>query len=120
MGIRLTVTGGGGDELRALNDWLGREDELRGRIQLVAEAPAEDEMGGGLDVLVAAVGSGGALAVLARSVGAWFSLQRGQHLRVTVVRPDGTRVEAEGDRVRDAAAFESILRTSLDGASEQS
>lgn len=65
------------DELRALLAWLRLEDELRGRVRIEAAFdPDGREMGGALDVLTVALGSGGAGVVLARSLSTWFTHRR--------------------------------------------
>lgn len=98
---RLRITSDEPDELRSLLEWLRREDELRGRVSLEgAVDPSGEQMGGVLDVLTVALGSGGAAAVLAGSLSTWFT-QRSSDVKVTVVGPDGRRIEVDARRVRD-------------------
>ena len=70
--LRLQVSAGPDVEtethLVALRDWLAAEEALRGRVELLARTPQPGQMGAALDVLAVALGSGGAGAVLARSV----------------------------------------------------
>ncbi|MGW3447327.1 effector-associated constant component EACC1 [Streptomyces sp. NPDC001076] len=51
-------------ELLALRDWLDLEDVLRGRVDVRRRMMQPGHMGAGFDVLMVALGSGGAGAVL--------------------------------------------------------
>lgn len=83
------------DALQSLVDWLRNEDELRGRLRLEPSSGGTGgEMGGLLDVLTIAMGSGGAGAVLARSLSTWLT-HRHADVKVTVRGPDGRSVEVE-------------------------
>ncbi|GAA2165045.1 effector-associated constant component EACC1 [Actinomadura napierensis] len=74
------------DALQSLFDWLRREDEFRGRLLLEPSGGGVGgEMGGLLDVLTIALGSGGAGAVLARSLSTWLT-NRHANVKVTVSR----------------------------------
>lgn len=91
--------------LRSLLDWLQHEDELRGRVALERKAARPGEMGGLVDVLVVALGSGGAGAVLAQSLSTWIG-QRRADLRLTITSDGRTRtVELDGKRVPDVQAL---------------
>lgn len=91
--------------LRSLLDWLQHEDELRGRVSLERTAPRPGEMGGLVDVLVVALGSGGAGAVLAQSLSTWIG-QRRADLKLTITADGRTRtVELDGKRVPDVQAL---------------
>ncbi|MFF3699000.1 hypothetical protein [Streptomyces sp. NPDC002221] len=88
--------------LSSLHAWLQREDGLRGRLRLEGSAAfseTSEEMGGLLDVLSVAVGSGGAGAVLARSLSTWLS-HRHTDLKVNITAPGGRSLEVDA-RVRD-------------------
>lgn len=87
------------EDLEALVAWFGEEPELRGLIKPAAAVPDAGELGALPDALLAAVGAGGAVSVLARSLKAFFSQPRGAKVRLTVTRIDGTRVEVDADRV---------------------
>jgi Effector Associated Constant Component 1 len=59
--IAVTLLGGSdGDEVRGLRRWLGVEDELRGRIQLLEPG----QLGTLADTLIVGLGSGGAATVM--------------------------------------------------------
>jgi hypothetical protein len=89
------------DALRSLFDWLQLEDELRGRMRLQSSGGGTGgEMGGLLDVLTIAMGSGGAGAVLARSLSAWLTHRRAD-VKVTVKGPGGRSVEVDMRLDRD-------------------
>ncbi|MES4891898.1 hypothetical protein [Streptomyces sp. NPDC096012] len=86
---------------QSLLDWLRHEDELRGRLRLESSSGGSGgEMGGLFDVLTVAVGSGGAGAVLARSLSTWLA-HRHTDVKVTVKSSDGRCVEVDAHRVRD-------------------
>jgi hypothetical protein len=106
--IRLGVSAEGprGHSLESLWQWLLNEDALRGRIQQSHAAPTEGEMGAVSDVLVVAVGSGGALTALTTSLGLWLSQRRGRSGAATVElsRPDGTTIAISATKVADPAA----------------
>ncbi|MEU9239388.1 hypothetical protein [Streptomyces shenzhenensis] len=87
--------------LQSLLDWLRLEDELRGRLRLESSGSGTGgEMGGLLDVLTIAMGSGGAGAVLARSLSTWLT-HRHADVKVTVRRPDGRSVEVDAHLLQD-------------------
>jgi Effector Associated Constant Component 1 len=60
-------------ELASLEEWLFEDPELRTcRITRKAPEPRPGEMGGISDVLIVALGSGGAGAALATSLSVWL------------------------------------------------
>lgn len=82
-------------DFRSLRDWLSEEPELRGGVQVADRPVRPGEMGAIEDVLMVAVGGGGAATVLARSVAVWLQRRRsGMSVRITA--PDGTHVEITG------------------------
>ncbi len=94
MEARLSLSGTDNvqDELASLRQWLGDEAEFRGRVR-VEQAPLQPgQMGGLVEALTVALGSGGALAVLANSVSVWLR-QRRSSLTVKIVNPDGSSQE---------------------------
>ncbi len=94
MKARLHVIGGDDThaELSSLRQWLSSESEFRGRVR-IEEAPIQPgHMGGLAEALTVALGSGGALAVLAGSVSVWLQQRRSQ-LTVKIVNPDGSSQE---------------------------
>ncbi|MEV8440160.1 hypothetical protein AB0425_22510 [Actinosynnema sp. NPDC051121] len=99
-------------ELRSLLDWLRSEDDLRGKVRFVAGEPSASELGA-MDALAVALGSGGAGAVLARSLTTWLTTRRAD-LDVTVTGPSGTEVRLKANRVADPAALLNEIPKLLD------
>lgn len=87
------------EDLESLAAWFDEEPELRGLIKPAGVVPDPGELGALTDALLAALGSGGAVSVLAASLKAFFSQPRGAKVRLTVTREDGTRFELDADRV---------------------
>lgn len=99
--------------LASLNDWLRREDDLRGRVRPLPSAPGPDDMGSPAEVLAVAVGAGGALTVLSNSLTTWLRQPRRATVSVSVDRPDGTRIKITAEHVRNAQEVEELLRRCL-------
>lgn len=59
-----------------LVEWLSGEDELRGRVREVRGPIGDTELGSVTEVLVVALGSGGAGTVLASSLITWLQTRR--------------------------------------------
>ncbi|MEU9123441.1 hypothetical protein AB0C96_26825 [Streptomyces sp. NPDC048506] len=106
-------TDNGADELRSLLAWLQGDDALRGRVRLEHAPIGSDEMGGLVDALTVALGSGGIGAALASSLTTWIS-QRRSDVKFTVTTRNGQSIEVDAKRV-DAQALtreiERIVRT---------
>jgi Effector Associated Constant Component 1 len=110
----LTVDGADGHtELTSLIDWLRHEVELRGRVRPVDTPPAAGAMGSLASVLTVAVGGGGTLTVLANSLTVWLRQPRRSTVHLSVVKPDGTKVEISGVDVRSPDEIEPLLRECL-------
>jgi len=113
MDVRVSLVGGKpGADLESLDDWLRGEPEIAGRVKLSAPVPQEGELGALAEVLVAAVGSGGALSVLAASLYAWLSQPRRSDVRIRVEGDDGRVAEIDANRV-NAKQAEDMLRQAL-------
>lgn len=97
--MNLRVVAGDAEELRALHDWLRREPELRGKARLSNAEPAPGEMGGVADVLMVAVGSGGALAVFASSLRVYFAQPKRSDVTVLIETTDGRKISVDAKRV---------------------
>jgi hypothetical protein len=106
-----------GSHLLALRDWLASEDELRGRVRVHRRPPNPGEMGAVLDVLAVAVGSGGAVGVLIRSLLSWLGGRRADVI-VTVSAPDGRQITVEVRRTSDPQAVLREVAILLDPAGE--
>ncbi|BCJ39487.1 hypothetical protein GCM10010168_62650 [Actinoplanes ianthinogenes] len=108
---------GGAQELQSLLDWLDHEPALRGRVEPMLRVVPSGELGGLMDAVQVAVGGGGAVAVLASALRAWFAQPRGADLRVKITRKGGRTVEVDAKRVRDVEALlRGILADDEDGA----
>jgi hypothetical protein len=76
MDAQIRITGGIGEELAALGEWLGDEVELRGRVRTVHGSIGKTELGSITDLLTVALGTGGAGTVLASSLKTWLQTRR--------------------------------------------
>lgn len=100
----LSISADDDEVLRSLLDWLRHEDTLRGGVRPVQAPVQPGQMGGVLDTLTVALGSGGAGAVLATSVSTWLR-QRHTDITLTLVAEDGRRIELDARRLRDPAVL---------------
>lgn len=101
MQIAITARDDGGrfgtDDLRG---WLGKQRELRGRVQRGAgEPPAPGTMGTATEFVTVLLEPGGIVTVVVAAVVTWVQ-NRGGSQTVTIVRPDGTEVTVTSDRVK--------------------
>lgn len=111
MKVQLSVQGDKPVEgLEELSDWLRLESELRGLISSGAAVPGPGELGALSDILMVAVGSGGALSVLAASLKTFLAQPRRSDVRIVVTSPSGRRVELDAKRVGNV---EELLRQTL-------
>jgi len=99
-------------QVEALRVWLVEEPDFRGRLRYVGRAAVPGQLGAVADVLAVAVGSGGALTVLASSLSVWLKQPRRSDVRLTVHAPDGTVVEIDAHRCT-VSEVEAALRASL-------
>lgn len=119
MQARLTCEGAGSvRDARALADWLRRVDELRGGVKLVGAQVQPGRLGGISDVVGIALGGGGAVTVLIRSVFAWLG-QRAQGTRVLldIEKGVGRKVHLELSGADDSAAVIARVVAALDDGS---
>jgi hypothetical protein len=92
------------EDARDLSDlftWLGREDELRGKVHLQSRALAPGEMGTLPELIAVAIGGGGAVSVLAGSLSTWLA-HRKSDITLKVTGRDGRTVELKAQRVTEA------------------
>lgn len=113
MDAHIRISGGNEiDEVTDLWEWLRGERALAGAVDAVQRPPGEGELGGVFDVLAVALGSGGAGAVLARSLTAWLQTRR-PDVAVSVTTEAGTvKVDA---RHLDSGDVLPLLRQVLRG-----
>lgn len=88
------------DHLFALRDWLAAEDSLRGLVSPLRPSPKPGEMGGVVDVLTVALGSGGIGVALVRALCTWLTHRR-TDVAVTITAPDGKSVHVDAKRAAD-------------------
>ncbi|OZV84598.1 hypothetical protein CA850_01760 [Micromonospora echinospora] len=103
------------DGRRSLASWLRLTDQLRGRVTwAVAPDPSvpAGSMTGVTDVLVVAVGGGGALAVLVQAIAGWLS-RRGEDVTVRITGADGQSVELEVRQVRDLTQVATLVENTV-------
>ena len=76
MDALIRITGGTGEELAALDEWLSNEDELRGRVRTVHGPVGKTELGAVTELITVALGAGSAGTVLASSLKTWLVTRR--------------------------------------------
>jgi hypothetical protein len=116
MDVKLTVCGDGYfEELKNLQDWLLDDPELAGcPITRPASSPGPGEMGAVSDVLVVALGSGGAGTALASSLVVWLRTRVGD---ITLrVRTSAGEAELTARNAKDAEAVIASVATLLSGS----
>jgi hypothetical protein len=94
-------------EIRSLFRWLQREEDVP-NPRFAQAAPGPEDMGGASDVLMVALGSGGAGAALAASLSVWVR-HRTSDLKLTFRGQNGT-VRLDGKRIKDPIAVIAALR----------
>jgi hypothetical protein len=120
MELRISLADGDLADLESLQDWLGQERELTGRVRPSGPAPRRGELGTLVDALIVALGSGGAISVLAASLKNWLSLPRRSDITIKIDRGDGSSVTIDAKRVAVRQAdVESIIRQALDCGTAQ-
>ncbi|ONK12196.1 hypothetical protein STBA_29360 [Streptomyces sp. MP131-18] len=98
-------------ELESLRRWLESETELRGMSDVERLPVGTGQMGLLSDTLTVALGTGGAVTVLAGSLSGWLR-QRRSDVRIEIRTEDGRHVSVNAQRVRDAPALiETVLRS---------
>ena len=112
MDAQIWVSGGKEvGEFADLREWLRSERALTGAVQAVPRPPGEGELGGAVNVLAVALGSGGTGAVLARSLITWLKGRRSD-VSITVMSEDRTvTVDARNLGSGDATSLlQEVLR----------
>jgi hypothetical protein len=82
----------GGDQAKEVADlweWMRAERGLAGMVRPVWSPPREGQLGGVVDVLAVALGSGGAMTALAGSLTAWLKTRR-PDVTVTITTAKGS------------------------------
>jgi hypothetical protein len=119
--VRVEVSVAGGDEVEeqaALWEWLLDEPELRGTLAREPVPIEPGRLGAGAEMLTVALGSGGAVAVLARSLSTWLRTRRpGLTLTVTA-NGRSARLKTENVDERHVEEALAILREIATGGDE--
>jgi Effector Associated Constant Component 1 len=113
MDARIWITRGTGEDLHALGEWLGGEDELRGRVRTVRSPIGETELGSIAELLTVALGSGGAGTVLASSLRTWLVTRR-TTAKITV-EAAGRSVTVDVQTVGEVGPLLEQILTARDG-----
>jgi hypothetical protein len=91
-------------QLRALYDWLLREDDLRAaRVAWMDVEPEAEKMGALSDTLVVSLGAGGVGVAFIQSLATWLRT-RGTDIRLKLTGPHG-EIEVTAKQVHDPKAF---------------
>ncbi|MFE3826710.1 hypothetical protein [Streptomyces sp. NPDC059092] len=98
------------DDRLALIGWLRGERGLQGRVHVVPAAPAENELGAGIELLTVSLGSGGIATILAGSLATWLQNRRTPtKIRISVIRADRTLELETGDAAEAEALIQRFL-----------
>lgn len=103
------------DARRSLASWLRADDRLRGRVTAAAAAgstPPPDQMTGVTDVLLVAVGSGGAAMVLVQAVAGWLTHRR-EDVTVKLTHPAGWSAELDIRQARDMDQVTALIEAAV-------
>ncbi|WP_433512356.1 effector-associated constant component EACC1 [Nonomuraea sp. CA-143628] len=111
----------GGDtvgELASLTGWLQGQRALAGCVRLVRSAPGDEQLGGVIELLSVAAGSGGAGVALVQALKAWLA-NRHSDVSITVTTEAGT-VTVEAKRVDQALPLlRQVLAHQIDESSRR-
>lgn len=106
MQVRITVAGDNAPAaMRSLQAWLAGQDELRGRVRPVMEAPRPGTMGSVAEALLVTLGQSGVASAVASVLISWIRRQSGA-VSVRATRSDGTEVTVTADHVRGLSTEE--------------
>jgi Effector Associated Constant Component 1 len=112
MLAEITVLGGDDvTEITELWEWLRGERRLAGAVEPVRRSPGESELGGTIELLTVALGSGGAGVVLARSLAVWLRTRRSDVSVVVRTKTGSATVTATNlDEDQVLPLLEQVLR----------
>ncbi|MEU6787001.1 hypothetical protein ABZ912_48105 [Nonomuraea angiospora] len=116
MDARITIIKQDGHDgqlghLESLSDWLSYESELHGRIRKSALPPRVNELGGIVDAIVVALGSGTTASALALALKTWLAQPRKSDVTIRVEAGDKS-IEIDAKRVTEGQ-IESMLEQAL-------
>lgn len=112
----IALATGSPPEAFALKTWFDDLPELRGRSTVEVGPIQVGDLGGVSDVLVVALGSGGAVSVVAGALVRWFTVRRRSHPLKLTVTSGKKKVSIEVDQTTGSAdLITQILRAIDDG-----
>ncbi|MBB5778720.1 effector-associated constant component EACC1 [Nonomuraea jabiensis] len=101
-------------EMASLTAWLRSQRDLQGRVRPQARPPGPQELGGAVELLSVALGSGGAGLALARALTTWLT-NRHSDVSVTVTTETGS-VTVDAKRIGDVLPLlHEVLKPGTDG-----
>ncbi len=104
------------DDRLALIGWLRGERGLQGRVHVLPAAPAENDLGAGLDLLTVSLGSSGIATVLAGSLATWLQNRRTPtKIRISITWAGRTLELETGDAAEAEALIQRFLTDDTDG-----
>ena len=113
MDASIRIEGGSPEDLADLAEWLGAENELRGRYRIIQNAISDTELGSIPDLLMVALGSGGAGTVLASSLITWLQTRK-TRAKITVETAERS-ISLDIETIKDVTPLlEQTLRMSGD------
>ncbi|WP_063038312.1 effector-associated constant component EACC1 [Nocardia pseudovaccinii] len=118
MNLTIAVDAERADELRSLDRELVDVEELRGLVRRQAAPPRDGELGTLDEVLIVALGQGGAAGALTTALVAWLRRRVGS-VTVRLTRSDSSVLEVNAQHVRNLSADKLMeltarLQTELD------
>ncbi|MEV4823454.1 hypothetical protein ACGFIE_33580 [Micromonospora sp. NPDC049275] len=109
------------DARRSLASWLRAEDRLRGKVTAApapgSTIPADEMSAGATDVLLVAVGSGGAVMVLVQAIAGWLTHRR-EDVTVKLTLPGGSSAELDVRRARDMDQVTALIEAAVRALAE--
>jgi Effector Associated Constant Component 1 len=110
----VALTTGSPPDAFALKAWFDEVAELRGRSTVEVGPTRSGDLGGVSDVLVVALGSGGAVSVVAASLMRWLSARRRSYpLKLTVIKGKN-KVSIEVDQTAGSAELITDILRAID------
>lgn len=104
------------DARRSLTSWLRAEDRLRDGVTTApaasSAAPPDELSAGATDVLLVAVGSGGAAMVLVQAIAGWLTHRR-EDVTVRLTLPGGSLAELDVRRARDMDQVTALIEAAV-------
>lgn len=110
----ITLATGSPPEAFALKAWFDDLPDLRGRSTVQVGPAQVGNLGGVSDVLVVALGSGGAVSVVAGALVRWFSVRQRSHPLKLTVTNGKKKVSIEVDQTTGSADLVTKILRGID------